>query len=115
MQTLLPSQKFQVIFSINSFSEEDVEDVTILDIYYKQIQTTWSKIFGILSKMQFEKGMKFINNSLMNDFRKMKEEETQHCAWRIYFCRFLRITPVDKLMASQVMSLLDTFCRLLVD
>jgi len=58
-----------------SFSEDDVEEPTILDIYYKQIQVTWAKIFGFLSKFSFDKGMKFINNSLQMDFRKVKEDE----------------------------------------
>ncbi len=58
-----------------TFSEDDLEDVTILDIYYKQIQITWSKIFGFLSKFSFDKGMKFINKSLQVDYRKMKEED----------------------------------------
>jgi len=47
----------------------------VLDIYFKQIQVTWAKIFGNLSKMSFDKCSKLMLNSLNQDFRKLKEEE----------------------------------------
>ena len=55
--------------------EEGVEEDTILDVYFKRIQVTWAKIFGNLSKMQFKQCLKFMNNSLLHDYRKLREEE----------------------------------------
>jgi uncharacterized protein YktA (UPF0223 family) len=62
---------------VQVFTEEGIEEESILDIYYKQIQVAWAKIYGQLSRTNFEKCMKFMMNALLQDYRKMKDEETQ--------------------------------------
>lgn len=50
----------------------------------------------------------------MHDYRKLKEEEVEQQAQKIYFCRFLKINPHDKLMASHVQIMLDNIYKILV-
>jgi hypothetical protein len=59
------------------YSEEGLDEETLLDIYFKQTQMTWAKIFGNVSKASFDKSMKFLMSALMHDYRKLKEEEIE--------------------------------------
>jgi|LauGreDrversion4_2_1035121.scaffolds.fasta_scaffold05591_8 hypothetical protein len=65
--------------------------------------------------MQFKQCLKFMNGSLLHDYRKLREEEIQVYAQRIYFSRFLQIVPVDKLMSNDVHMLMDNICNLLIE
>ena len=70
-------------------AEEGLEEETIFDLYFKQVQVAWARIYGQVSRTSFEKCMKFLMSALLQDFRKLTAEETQVYAQRIYFCRFL--------------------------
>jgi predicted transcriptional regulator len=100
---------------VQLFTEEEIEEESILDVYFKQIQVTWALIYGNLSKMSYDKCSKLMVNALNQDFRKMKEEDIQASAQRIYFCRFLKIDPVDAEKASKIQDLLLDMNRLLAE
>lgn len=74
----------------------------------------WAKLFGSISKLAFDKCMKFMMSSLVQDFRKVKDDEFDDVANTIYFCRFISVIPVDKLMASHVQILIDNMCNVLL-
>jgi hypothetical protein len=48
-----------------------------------------------------------MNQCIHQEYSKLREEEIQIYAQRIYFYRFLQIAPVDKLMANNVKTLLE--------
>jgi hypothetical protein len=52
-------------------------------------------------------------NSLVQDFRKLKDEDIERHADKIYFCRFINMIPSDKLMASNMQTLLDSMCNII--
>ncbi len=56
-----------------------------------------------------------MNGCLLHDYRKLREDEIQVYAQRIYFCRFLQIVPVDKLMSNDVHMMMDNICNLLIE
>ncbi len=48
-----------------------------------------------------------MNQCIHQEYSKLREDEIQIYAQRIYFYRFLQIAPVDKLMANNVKTLLE--------
>lgn len=101
-------------FSLNqTFKDEALEEESYLDKLFMAIQMRWSQIFGQISKISYEKCMKVFMNSLVQDYRKLKDDEIDKHAQKIYFCRFISISPSDKLMASNIQTLLDSIYNLL--
>ena len=66
MQSLYHSIELLVRnFFLIAYREEGIDEDTLFDIQFKQLQITWSKIFGDLSKLAFDKCMKFMMSSLL--------------------------------------------------
>jgi hypothetical protein len=62
LQALLYSSNIHVrLLYLNDYSEEGIDEDTILDVYFKQIQVSWALIFGKLSKLWFDRCLKFMN------------------------------------------------------
>lgn len=57
--------------------------------------------------------MKFMNDALLQDFKKMSDDDIQVSAQLIYFCRFLQITPSNITMASHIGDQLSSMCKYL--